>query len=128
MPERVPFKAVHPIGDTDTDALPVEEIGPAIGYDTQALCYSLISMDRATAVLIRDDARIGLAVNGRDPEQASCDFAISDVDASRRELDARGVEPGVIDVQEHEGNRYRVFFAREPYCDCFYFGQPAEGA
>ena len=34
MPEGVFFKAVGPIGDTDTGALPVKEIGPAVGYYT----------------------------------------------------------------------------------------------
>ena len=34
MPQGVFFRAVGPIGDTDTDALPVKEIGPAIGYYT----------------------------------------------------------------------------------------------
>jgi lactoylglutathione lyase len=125
MPRSVVFKAVHPIGDTDTNALPVKEIGPAVGFYTQVLGFSLVTKDRTTATLKRDDAQIGLAVNGRDPEQASCYFAVSDVEALRCELDAKGIEPGEVDVQEHEGKRYRVFFAKEPYGVCFCFGQPA---
>ena len=31
MAPSVIFQAVHPIGDTDTNALPVKEIGPAVG-------------------------------------------------------------------------------------------------
>ena len=31
MSERPTFKGVFPIGDTNTDALPVNAIGPAIG-------------------------------------------------------------------------------------------------
>jgi hypothetical protein len=73
---------------------------------------------------VRDDAEIGLAENGRDPGQASRCFAESDVAALRAELEARGIRPGSIDVQEHEGNQYRVFFARDPYGVCFCFGQP----
>lgn len=125
MSNKVVFKSVHPIGDTDTNALPVKEIGPAVGYYTQVLGFSLVSKDPKSAVLRRDDARIGLVVNGKDPEQASCYFAVSDVEALRRELEAKGIEPGDIDVQEHEGKRYRVFFAKEPYGVCFCFGQPA---
>jgi hypothetical protein len=124
MPGSVFFKAVGPIGDTDTDALPVKEIGPAIGYYTQCLGFSLISKDRTTAVLRRDDVQIGLSVNGRDPEQASCWFSVGDVDALWSEYNAQGIEPGIIDVQEYDGKPYRVFFAKEPYGVCFCFSHP----
>ncbi len=119
------FKSVHPIGDTDTNALPVKEIGPAVGYYTQVLGFKLLTKDKKSATLARDDARIGLAVNGRDPEQASCVFSVSDVEALRRELDAKGIEPGDISVQKHNGKSYRVFFAKEPYGVCFCFSHPA---
>jgi lactoylglutathione lyase len=119
------FKGVYPIGDTDTNALPVKEIGPAVGYYTQVLGFSLVTKDRESAVLKRDDAQIGLAVNGQNPEQASCYFAVSGVDALRTELDAKGIQPGDVQAQEHEGQQYRVFFAKEPYGVCFCFGEPA---
>jgi hypothetical protein len=125
MSQSVVFKGVYPIGDTDTNAVPVKEIGPAVGYYTQVLGFSLVTKDRESAVLKRGGAQIGLAVNGRDPEQASCYFAVSDVEALRRELDAKGIQPGDIQVQEHDGKKYRVFFAKEPYGVCFCFGQPA---
>ncbi|MSS72612.1 MAG: glyoxalase/bleomycin resistance/extradiol dioxygenase family protein [Candidatus Latescibacteria bacterium] len=125
MSSDVVFNRVHPIGDTDTNALPVKAIGPAIGYYTQVLGFAVVKKDQNSAILKRDDVQIGLAVNGRDPEQASCYFAVSDLEALRRELDAKGIEPGDIDVQEHEGKKYRVFFAKEPYGVCFCFGQPA---
>jgi lactoylglutathione lyase len=125
MSRSVVFEGVYPIGDTDTNALPVKEIGPAVGYYTQVLGFSLVTKDRESAVLERDDARIGLAVNGRDPEQASCYFAVNDVEALRRELDAKGIQPGDVCVQEHEDKHDRVFFAKEPYGVCFCFGQPA---
>ena len=68
---------------------------------------------------------VGLATNGADPEQASCYFSVSDVEALRRELDARGIEPSPVSVQKHEGREYRIFFAKEPYGVCFCFGEPA---
>jgi hypothetical protein len=125
MSQEVLFKGVYPIGDTDTNALPVKEIGPAVGYYTQVLGFELVRKDRTTAVLKRDDAQIGLAVNGLDPEQASCYFPVGDVEALRSELDAKGIEPGEIDLQEYDGKPYRVFFAKEPFGVCFCFGQPA---
>src|SRR5207253_1591710 len=108
MSQSVAFKGVYPIGDTDTNALPVKEIGPAVGYYTQVLGFSLVTKDRESAVLKRDDVEIGLAANGQDPEQASCYFAVSDVETLRRELDAKGIQPGDVHVQEHEGKRYCV--------------------
>ncbi|QEH35964.1 Glyoxalase-like domain protein [Aquisphaera giovannonii] len=124
MSGSVVFRAVGPIGETDTNALPVKEIGPAVGYYTQCLGFTLVSKGRTSAVLERDDVTIGLAVNGADPEQASCWFSVSDVDALRRELEARHVEPGAIDEQSYGGRRHRVFFAKEPYGVCFCFTQP----
>lgn len=126
MSDTVQFTGVYPIGDTDTGALPVKELGPAIGYYTLALGFSLVSRDEETARLERDGAQIGLAKNGHDPEQASCYFAVSDVEALRRELDARGIEPSPLRVDEHEGKSYRIFFAKEPYGVCFCFGQAVE--
>jgi hypothetical protein len=125
MSQKAIFNGVYPIGDTDTQALPVKELGPAIGYYTQVLGFSVASKGEKSAVLQRDGATIGLAVNGLDPEQASCYFPVSDVEALRHELDAKGIEPSPLRVDEHEGKRYRVFFAKEPYGVCFCFGQPA---
>ena len=104
----------------------MKEIGPAVGYYTQCLGFSLVSKDKTTAMLKRDDVQIGLAVNGQDPEQASCWFSVGDVDALWRELDAKGIGPGIIDEQEYDGKPYRVFFAKEPYGVCFCFTQPLE--
>jgi hypothetical protein len=126
MPGRVFFSAAGPIGETDIDALPVKEIGPAVGYYTQCLGFTLVSKEGTTARLRRDDVEIGLAVNGRDPEQASCWFSVGDVDSLRREYEGKGIGPGAVDEQEYGGRPYRVFFAKEPYGVCFCFTQPLE--
>ena len=119
------FNGVYPIGDTKVAALPVQELGPAIGYYTQVLGFSLVSKTKTSAVLRRNDAEIGLAANGEDPCQASCYFAVSNVDALRQELDAKGIEPSELREDTHDGKQYRVFFAKEPYGVCFCFGSPA---
>ena len=54
MSQQVVFNGVYPIGDTDIKALPVKELGPAIGYYTQVLGFSLVSKAGKTAVLQRD--------------------------------------------------------------------------
>jgi hypothetical protein len=124
MPGSVFFRAAGPIGDTDIDALPVKEIGPAVGYYTQCLGFTLVSKHGTTARLRRDDVEISLAVNGQDPEQASCWFSVGDVDALWREYEEKGIGPGVIDEQEYDGRPDRVFFAKEPHGVCFCFSQP----
>jgi hypothetical protein len=125
MPEAVTFENVYPIGDTRTDALPVKELGPAIGYYTQVLGFSLVEKQGNRATLRRDGATIGLEVNTDDPEQASCYFAVRDVEALRAELEAKGIEPSPLRLDTHNGKQYRIFFAKEPYGVCFCFGQPA---
>ena len=124
MPRNIFFKAVGPIGETEINALPVKEVGPAVGYYTQCLGFTLVSRDWTAAVPRRGDVQIGLAVNDQDPEQASCWFSVGDVDALRREYEAKGIGPGIVDEQQYDGKPYRVFFAKEPYGVCFCFTEP----
>jgi hypothetical protein len=124
MTDHVSFQGAYPIGNTDTQALPVRELGPAIGYYTQVLGLKVVSRNKTTALLRRGDATIGLAVNGADPEQARCYFDVQDVETLRRELDAKSIKPSPIRIDEHDGKRFRVVFAKEPYGVCFCFGQP----
>jgi predicted enzyme related to lactoylglutathione lyase len=127
------FTSVHPISNEDTNALPVREIGPAVAFYQNVLGFSVVSQDDTKATLKRDAVQIGLV---RKPdhkweEAGSCYFAVGDVEALREELKGKGAKPGAIEIQEHGGKRYRLFFVRE--CDmleshdgyCFCFGQPA---
>jgi hypothetical protein len=123
MAHHVAFTDVFPIGDTDPAALPVKDLGPAIGYYTQVLGFTLVQKTECTAQLQRDAVQIGLAVNGHDPEQASCYFAVTDVAALRTEYADKGIEPTEVQRDEHDGRPLLIFFAREPYGVCFCFGQ-----
>jgi len=120
---RVTFHGAFPIGDTDILTLPVRELGPAACYYIHVLGFSVVERTPGTILLQRDAARIGLATNGKDPEQASCYFSVSDVALLREELAEKGIEPSVLREEEHGGKRHLVFFAREPYGVCFCFGQ-----
>src|SRR5579862_2125269 len=101
MSHTATFQSVFPIGDTDVNALPVKDFGPAIGYYTRVLGFTLVSKDGDRVVLQRDAVTIGLAKNGADPEQASCYFGVSDVDALHQELEETGIEPSVIRSDTH---------------------------
>ncbi len=123
MSDPIKFDSVHPIGDTDVNALPVKDLGPAIAFYKHVLGFSLISKDSKKAVLGRDTAEIGLEINALDPEQISCYFSVSPLDALWQEYTDKGIEPSPIRVDSYNGKSYRVFFAKEPYGVCFCFGE-----
>ena len=127
------LKKISPIGYGDPNAVPVKDIGPAVGFYTQVLGFSLVTKDSKAAVLKRDDVQIGLvAKEDHDPKRAgSFYFDVVDVEALRHEFQGQGAEPGAIEIRDYQGKNYRLFFLRE--CDmmeshdgyCFCFGQPA---
>ena len=119
------LKAVCPVSDEDTHALPVKDLGPAIGFYEAVLGFSVVGRDSSTAVLARDGVRIGLVRKAdHEPGKAgSLAFEVDDLDALHRELQARGGNPGDFGIDEWGGKRYGTFFLREPengYCYCFY--------
>jgi hypothetical protein len=124
MSDSIFFRSVSPIGDTKTEALPVESIDTAVRYYKDVLGFTPVTQQETSATLKRDDVTIGLAVSGEDPEQASCYFSVSDVESLRQVLASKGMETSELRTDVHEGNSYRVFFAKEPYGVCFCFGQP----
>jgi lactoylglutathione lyase len=122
--DRPYFKGVFPISG-DPQNLPVKELGPAIAFYTRVLGFQVEGRDAEHATLRRDDAVIGLTRNQEDPEQASCYFAVENLDALHHELTDVGLEPSATRLDNHGGKDYRVFFAKEPYGVCFCFGTPA---
>ncbi len=122
MSERAKFLSVHPIGETDVSALPVKDVGAAIGYYSQVLGFSLVRREGRRAELRRDSTKIGLHRNDVDPDNASCYFEVDDVDALRNELEGRGIEPTPIQESRDGSKTSRIFFAKEPYGVCFCFG------
>ena len=122
------LKSVGPISDEDTNALPVKDIGPAVKFYETVLRFSVVRRDASAASLTRDHVRIGLVRRAdHQPGRAgSLAFAVDDLDAMHRELQANGGNPGEFGIDEWGGKRYRTFFLREEengYCYCFY--QPA---
>lgn len=118
------FQAVHPISNEDTDALPVQDLDPAVAFYERVLDFKVASRDAATARLTREGVQVGLVrKEGHDPNEAgSCCFDVSDLDALHAELKARGGDLGEISFSQWGGKSYRVFFLREDvdgYCFCF---------
>ena len=119
------LRAVVPIADEDTNALPVKDTGPAVAFYQRVLGFAVVSRDASAAVVARDGVRIGLVRReGHEPGRAgSLAFEVDDLDALHRELAANGGRPGEFGTDEWGGRRYRTFFLREDengYCYCFY--------
>src|SRR5712691_9556875 len=109
------LQAVGPISDEDTNALPVQDIGPAVAFYAAVLGFSVVSRDSSTAALRRDQVRLGLVRQAdHEPHQAgSLALAVDDLDGMHRELQARGGNPGEFGIDEWGGRQYRTFFLRE---------------
>ena len=119
------LKAVYPVSDEDANALPVRDLGPAIAFYEAVLGFSVVSCDASTAVLTRDEVRIGLITQlDHEPGKAgSLAFAVDDLEAMHRELQASNGNPGEFGIDEWDGKQYRTFFLREQangYCYCFF--------
>jgi catechol 2,3-dioxygenase-like lactoylglutathione lyase family enzyme len=117
--------SVGPVSDEDTNALPVKNIADAIAFYENVLGFSVVSRDSSKAALARDNVQIGLIRKpDHQPGQAgSIAFAVDDLEALRRELEASGGNPGELGLDEWGGKRHRTFFVRETengYCYCFY--------
>jgi len=128
MTEKMRFKAVYPIGDTDPNQLPVRDLAEAVSYYQQVLGFQVKSRQdgpHPAATLARDGIEIGLTMNGGDPEQASCYIAVNDINLAFQELQAKELDLSEIRLDEHEGERYRVFFLRAPDGLCYCLGQRA---
>lgn len=79
----------------------------------------------ASAVLVRDEIRFGLAENGGDPSQDGCAFEVDDVVALHAEFKSNGLasisEPKT--ENRDDGSQWKAFFATAPDGLCFWLGQ-----
>jgi lactoylglutathione lyase len=119
------LKAVCPVSDEDTNTLPVKELEAAIAFYETVLGFSMVSRDSSTAVLTRNEVRVGLVrkLDHAPGKAGSLAFAVDDLKAMHDELQASGGKPGEFGIDEWGGKQYRTFFLREEkngYCYCFY--------
>jgi predicted enzyme related to lactoylglutathione lyase len=127
----VQFEGAYLISNEDLSALPVGDIERAVGFYTRVLGFKATAVTQDSATLVRDAATIGVVLDRQhDPRRSGSYYVeVSDVDALRQELVSKGARPGTIEIQQHDGKTYRVFFVRE--CDstsphdgyCFCFGR-----
>jgi hypothetical protein len=107
---------------------PVRALDPHIAFYTKVMGFTLSRRDQQSAALKRDGLQIELVVvpEHQPATSGSCYFDVSDVEALRQEFIGAGAEPSVIEIQEHGGKHFCLFFMKEGYDDyCFCFGEPA---
>src|SRR5215216_2176144 len=88
------FKSTWPYQD-DAMNLPVENVEAAIPFYESVMGFRVVSRNdspQKSAVLGRDDIKIGLAENGGDPSQDGCFFEVDDVERAFAELKANGFQ------------------------------------
>jgi predicted enzyme related to lactoylglutathione lyase len=111
----------------DAMNLPVRDVDAAIPFYEGIMGFQLASRQETpvkSAVLQRDDIRIGLAENGGEPEQEGCFFEVDDVDTACAELKQRGYGKDIAFRIDRYGDKsFRVFFVVAPDGLCYCLGQ-----
>jgi catechol 2,3-dioxygenase-like lactoylglutathione lyase family enzyme len=121
------FKTASPYAD-DAMNLPVENVDSAIPFYETVMGFRLVSRSDSpckSAVLARDDIKIGLAENGGDPSQEGCFFEVDNAEAAFAELKSNGFEkndPGYR-IDKYGDKSFKVFFVVAPDGLCYCLGE-----
>jgi hypothetical protein len=78
-----------------------------------------------SAILARDNIKIGLAENGGDPTQEGCFFEVDNAETAFAELKENGLErddPG-FRIDQYGDVKYKVFFVIAPDGLCYCLGE-----
>jgi hypothetical protein len=127
MTTKAVYKGIFPIGDSDPRNMPVVNLDQSIKY-YEGLGFQKKAQSEnpyPSVVIARDGIEIGLAVNGGDPEQASCYIAVDDVELARQELVAQQADVSEIRTDRQGDSTYRVFFLKDNEGLCFCLGSKA---
>jgi lactoylglutathione lyase len=121
------FKSTWPY-QGDAMNLPVEDVDRAVPFYEIVMGFRVESRNDSpykTAVLSRDEIKIGLAENGGDPTQDGCFFEVDDVENAFAELKANGLQNQAPDfrIDQYGEKRFKVFFVVAPDGLCFCLGQ-----
>ena len=128
MPTEPAFNAAFPY-QHDVLALPVTDLDAASAW--YANHFGMTEVERhndpsPTVILKRDGMRLGFAVNGRDASQDGAAIRVTNIQQIRSELEAKGVKPGDLKIDERSGERFHAFFVVAPDGLCYYFHEPIE--
>lgn len=112
----------------DALALPVPDIDAAVPFYECVLGFRVVSRSRApqkSVVLARDEVRMGLAENGKDPTQDGCAFHVRNLEALYAEFEKNGLHKSgqIFDIERHDDGDWRVFYVVAPDGLCYWFGE-----
>jgi catechol 2,3-dioxygenase-like lactoylglutathione lyase family enzyme len=121
------FKRAWPYAD-DAMNLPVGNVEEAIPFYETIMGFRVESRSDSpckSAVLLRDEIRIGLAENGGDPSQEGCFFEVDNAEAAFAELKAKGFEKEDPEyrIDKHGDTSFKVFFVLAPDGLCYCLGE-----
>ena len=121
------FKSTWPY-QGDAMNLPVENIDEAIPFYTSVMGFQVASRSESpnkSAVLARDDIKIGLAENGGDPTQDGCFFEVDNAETAFAELKANGLNKEKADfrIDRYGEKKFKVFFVVAPDGLCYCLGE-----
>jgi lactoylglutathione lyase len=122
---KVTFKRAVPYAD-DAMNLPVADVETAIPFYEQTLGFRLVSKTgtpHKSAVLARDEIKIGLAENGGDPTQEGCFFEVDNVAAAFAEIKGKPPAESDLRIDKHGEKSFKVFFVIAPDGLCYMIGE-----
>ena len=130
--QRAIFKNAWPY-QRDAMNLPVADVAASIPFYQTVFDFKLLSQADApvkSAVLGRDEIKIGIAENGGDPTQDGCFFEVDNAELALAELKANGLEKEVSDfsTQKHGETNWKVFFVVAPDGLCYCLGEKQHAA
>jgi lactoylglutathione lyase len=112
----------------DNMNLPVRDLAAALPFYETVLGFRVLSRSDTpynSAVLARDQVRIGLAENGGDSTQDGCAFHVKDLESLFEEFKANGLhkELSEFDIEQHDDVAWEVFYIVAPDGLCYWFGE-----
>ncbi len=121
------FKSTWPY-QKDEMNLPVENVDQAIPFYENVMGFRVESRSDSphkSAVLSRDEIKIGLAENGGDPTQDGCFFEVDNADTAFDELKANGLPNKDPDfrIDQYGDTKFKVFFVVAPDGLCYCLGE-----
>jgi len=124
---RAVLQSVYPYAG-DAMNLPVGDVDAAVPFYETVMGFQVISRSDSphkSAILERDEIRIGLAENGGDPEQNGCFFEVDNVETAFAELKSRGLdrEEANYRIDQYGDKSFKVFFVVAPDGLCYCLGE-----
>lgn len=112
----------------DNMNLPVGDLASALPFYTGVLGFRVVSRGDSphkSAVLARDQVRMGLAENGGDPAQDGCAFHVTGLESLFAEFQANGLQKELsdFDVEQRDDGAWKVFYVVAPDGLCYWFGE-----